>query len=91
MEKLKDAIEIDHHCRAEHVDSKPVIVTSGSTKLWEGVVEVFELVGHERASRCYAWLSENGARPQPLTVLELPPVHSPQTAVRAALARTKKE
>jgi hypothetical protein len=90
VEKLQDAIELGHHCRAEHVDSSLVTDMSGG-KVWEGLVEIFELVGHESAGRCYAWFAKDGSRSQPVMVLELPPVRSPQTAVRAALARTRKE
>jgi hypothetical protein len=60
IEKLKDTIELNHHCRAEHVDSKAVIEMAGEKTVWEGVVEVFELVGHGEAKRCYGWLSKIG-------------------------------
>jgi hypothetical protein len=85
IEKLKDTIELNDHCRAEHVDSKAVIEMAGEKTVWEGVVEVFELVGHGEAKRCYGLLSQIGPRPQVVTERELPPVRSPQLAVRAAL------
>ena len=59
---------------------------SGDTVLWEGVVQVFELVGHALAKCCFAWSYRSGGLPKVVTVLQLPPVTSPQAAVRAALA-----
>jgi hypothetical protein len=59
---------------------------------WEGVVEVFDITGHPKAKRCYAWVHnalnfETGKdEDQFVTVLEIPPVDSPQTAVRASIA-----
>jgi hypothetical protein len=57
---------------------------------WEGNVEVFDLTGHAKAKRCYAWAYdvEDGSRT--LAVLELPPVISPITAVQAAIAAEAK-
>ena len=53
-----------------------------------GEVEVSDLTGHPKAKRCYAWSHQagppgNGERF--VTVLELPPVKDPQTAVKAAI------
>lgn len=55
--------------------------------LWEGKVEVFALLGHDDALRCYAWgnLDDQG-RWEVTTVLAIPPVISADTAVLAALA-----
>jgi hypothetical protein len=89
--ETESTIELNHHCRAEHVDSKAVIEMAGEKTVWEGVVEVFELVGHGEAKHCYTWLSKIGPRPQVVTESELPPVRSPQSAVRAALARGKRK
>jgi hypothetical protein len=49
-------------------------------------VEVFNVSGHPRAFQCYAWAyQDNDGRTQYTAVLKLPPVKSPQDAVRAAL------
>ncbi len=55
--------------------------------LWEGRVEVFALLGHDQALRCYAWgnLDEHG-RWAVTTVLAIPPVISAESAVLAAVA-----
>ena len=82
VDRLRDTIELKHHCRAEHVASTPVVV--GGPRRWEGVVETFELVGHPEARRCYAWSSiEKGLR-EYVVVLEAPAVESPHSAVKLA-------
>jgi hypothetical protein len=58
----------------------------GHMKAWEGVVEAFALTGHPKAKRAYAWSFLDGKEARYVTVLEVPPVESPQTAVRAYIA-----
>ena len=58
---------------------------------WEGTVEVFDLVGHEKARRAYAWSYRDGDKNKTIAVLEIPPVDSPQTAVQMAIAATAKK
>ena len=56
--------------------------------VWKGVVEQFELVGHPKAKRCYAWSHRDGpidSEERFVAVLELPPVDSPQSAVKVAI------
>jgi hypothetical protein len=64
----------------------PVREMFGDKVVWEGVVEKFALLGHPKAKWCYAWSFQDGDTTRYVTVLELPPVESPQTAVRAAIA-----
>ena len=56
----------------------------GSRTLWEGDVEVFSLFGHPKAKFCYGW--SYGEPEDFITVLELPPVDSPQAAVKVGIA-----
>ena len=70
----------------EHENSVPVVEMFGDKTVWEGVVEAFAITGHPKAERCYAWSFLEGSEPRYVTVLEIPPVESPQTAVRAAIA-----
>jgi hypothetical protein len=58
----------------------------GSQVAWEGIVEVFNIVGHPEAKRCYAWSYKGDGGDQFVTVLEIPPVDSPNTAVRVSIA-----
>jgi hypothetical protein len=90
IEKLKDAVETAHRCEALHVRSEPVIEVFDGKVVWEGVVEIFDLEGHAKAKRCYAWLFLENGEPQYTTVLELPPVDSAQTAVQVAIASKSK-
>jgi hypothetical protein len=55
--------------------------------VWEGVVHVFELEGHPKATRAYAWSSpiEGSDKRRFLAVLHMGPIHSPVDAVRAAI------
>jgi len=58
--------------------------------VWEGIVEVFELIGHPKASKMYAWAHDTDDPAKPtryVTILHLHPVTSPQAAVRAAVVR----
>ena len=84
--KIKDAIETMHGCTARHVASEPVIELFNGEVAWDGVVETFELGGHPKAKRCHAWSYVENGEPQYVTVLELPPVDSPESAVRVAIA-----
>lgn len=86
MEKLKQAVEVMNHCSAVHARSAPVREMFGDKVAWEGVVEVFDLTGHPKAKRCYAWTYQGDKGDQFVTVLEIPPVDSPNTAVRASIA-----
>ena len=56
--------------------------------VWAGEVEVFDLIGHPKAKRAYAWSHREGKDDQGerfVTVLEIPPVVSALTAVRASI------
>jgi len=90
IEKLRDAVQVAHRCTAVHIQSVPVVEMFGSLTAWEGVVEVFNITGHSKAKRCYAWYYPDKGEAQFTTVLEIPPVVSPQTAVRAAIVATDK-
>ncbi len=74
-----------HHGKTRHERSVPVTEMFGEAVVWEGVVESFALTYHPKAKRCYAWSFLDGGETRYVTVLERPPVRSPQTAVRAAI------
>ena len=77
-----------HGCDATYVETVPVVEEFQGKTVWHGDVEVFDLVGHSKATRGYGWgytTTESGGR-RYFTVLELPPVDSPQTAVKIAIA-----
>ena len=49
-------------------------------------VEVFDLIGPPKAKRAYAWTYRDGDQNKTVAVLGIPPVDSPQTAVRLSIA-----
>jgi hypothetical protein len=85
IEKLLDAVQVMHRCKAEHRESVPVIEMFGDKVVWEGVVEVFKITGVSNVAICYAWSFHDGTEDRITTVLKRPPVVNPQTAVRAFL------
>ena len=77
-----------HECQANYIESVPVVEEFQGKTIWQGDVEVFDLVGHPKATRGYGWgytTTDSGGR-RYFTVLELSPVDSPQTAVKIAIA-----
>jgi hypothetical protein len=99
IEELKAAILNVHGAIAEHVETVPVTEEFQGETVWQGEVEVFDIRGHPKAKRCYGWgfvVNENEGCKY-VAVLELPPVDSPQTAVKAGImseiknAREKKK
>ncbi len=69
--------------------SSPIVETFRGETVWEGIVEVFELHGHPKAPKAYAWAYEtdNPKKPRHVTVLHMGPVTSPLLAVRAAIVK----
>ena len=86
IEQLREAVEVMHKVKAQHEKSVPVVEMFGDKTAWEGVVESFAITGHPKAKRCYAWSFLDGKERRYVTVLEIPPVESPQTAVRVYIA-----
>jgi hypothetical protein len=94
IEELKVAIRYLYGGEATHVESVPVKETFQGKTVWEGIVEVFDLRGHPAASRVYAWAHAMDDKKHPkrhVTVLHIPPVVSPETAVRAAIVQQYRE
>jgi len=88
--ELQDVIRRLHGAEATHLESVQVKETFKGQTVWEGIVEVFELVGHPTAHRAYAWANDSGDPERPrhhVTVLHLHPIRSAQDAVRAAIVQ----
>lgn len=85
-QRLQDAIRAVHGCESRFVASKPVREVFQGEVAWEGIVSQFELIGHPKAKICYAWAYQEGDKTKALAVLELPPVDSPESAVKVAIA-----
>ena len=86
-ERLRKAIRDLHGVEASHLRSEPVHETFQGETVWEGVVEVFALKGHPKAGLAYAWSHEtDGGGRRYVAVLGVPPIKTPQDAVRASIA-----
>ena len=91
IERLREAIRQLHGCEPSHVGAFPVIERFKGKIVWQGLVEMFDIQGHPTAKRCYAWSHENDdGSHRSVAVLELPPVYSPVTAVRASIVSDMK-
>ena len=88
IEELESAIVKLHGCEAVHVGSVPVTETFKGKVAWTGEVSIFDLSGHPKARRAYAWGHADDKKKglEITTVLEIPPVYSAQLAVRVAIA-----
>jgi len=92
LEEVQHAIKQLHGCESKHVETVPVKEVFKGKTVWEGDVEVFDLTGHPKAKRAYAWGYPNGKGGlEVVAVLEIPPVESPVTAVRAAIVASQKK
>lgn len=90
IEELRDVIRQLHGAEPTHVESVPVTETFGGQTVWDGIVEVFELKGHPKASRVYAWSHDTDDPQKPrrhVTVLHVGPVTSAVLAVKAAIVQ----
>jgi hypothetical protein len=88
IDELRDVIHKLHGAKATHVESVPVKEVFKGKTVWDGIVEVFDLHGHPKTHRAYAWTHATDDPDQPrrsVTVLHIPPAISPVTAVRAAI------
>lgn len=85
--QLKQTVEGQHGGKAVLVDALPVKELYQGKTVWEGVVHVFDLEGHPKATRAYAWSSpvEGSDRRRFYAVLHLGGIRSPLDAVRAAI------
>ena len=86
LEGLRDAIKRLHGCESQHLTTAFVAETSQDGTVWKGAVEVFALINHPTAKRCFAWARDTDDGKRYFALLELPPVDSAQEAVRAAMA-----
>ncbi len=85
---LQDAIREQEGVASKHLGTFLVHeVAVGTNKtVWEGGVEVFAVYGHPKATQAYAWSEPTtGTQRGCFVVLHVPPVGSPNAAVRASL------
>jgi hypothetical protein len=85
IRELREAIRKLHGCEALHAETVPIMESFQGQIVWQGEVEVFNLRGHPKANRAYAWAHETDNGKRYVAVLEIPPVNSAQSAVKAAI------
>src|SRR5262245_14726935 len=89
---LQRAIREQHGCESRHVRSIPITEMFGGVVVFDGQVEVFQLIGHPTARRCYAFgYQPDGYSDRKVVLLERPPVESALKAVQAAVAEGSRE
>jgi hypothetical protein len=91
-DQLKQAVESQHGGTATLVDVLPLKEVWEGKTVWEGVVHVFDLEGHPKATRAYAWSSpvEGSDKRRFYAVLHLGGIRSPLDAVRAAIVAERR-
>jgi len=91
IEELQDAIRHLYNAEPTYVETVPVTEKFQGQIVWDGEVEVFDL---SDSNRVYAWAYETDQVDDPkrtVTVLHIPPVTSPELAVRAAIVKNYRE
>ena len=58
IKELGETIYRLHGAKAKHAKSVPVKEVFNGQTVWDGVVEVFDLKGHPKASKAYAWAND---------------------------------
>lgn len=93
LAELKRSIRQIHGAEASHVESVPVKEVFQGQTAWEGMVEVFAIKGHAKARQCYAWgfRRDDDKGWEVTAVLAVPPITTPQIAVKAAIAAHAKQ
>jgi hypothetical protein len=81
LDSVRNTIRKVHGCDSRWLETVPVAET-----YYKGEVEVFELVGHPTAKRCYGWLQPVGRERRVHVVLDGATVDSAAQAVRATIA-----
>jgi hypothetical protein len=88
LSELRKAIKAVHGLDAAHIQTVPVKEVFRGEVAWQGEVEVFNVTGHAKAKQCFAWgVRRADDKGWDVTaVLGVPPVTSPELAVKAAIA-----
>jgi hypothetical protein len=94
LARLQVTVSQLHKCGAIYRETVPVHEVFRGQTVWQGEVEVFDLFNHPKAKRAYAWSHREGENDEGerfVTVLEIPPVESAVTAVRASIVADAKK
>ena len=91
--ELKTAVERLHDCTASFIEEVIVVEKFRDKTVWNGTVSVFDLEGHQKAIRAYAWSSsiEGSTKRRYYAILHISPIDSPEKAVRASIVHDSKK
>ena len=88
IDELREVIRKLHGSFATHIETVPIVESHEGKTVWEGIVEVFDLHGHPKAPRVYAWSHDTDSpKKRHVTVLHVAPITSAVEAVRAAIVQ----
>jgi len=88
LARLQKALDHLYTCGSVWVRTEHVHETFHGQTVWEGDVEVFDLMHHPKAKRAYAWAHLEGPKDQKtiyVAILEVPPITDARTAVQASI------
>ena len=92
IEMIGKAFAKGFDVEVKYIESVPVVETFQNQMVWDGLVDVFDVVGHGTAKRGYGWIIQNANNEiDYATVLEIAPVNSPKTAVQSWLVSEGKK
>ena len=87
---LLDAIENRAKCTAVHFQTQPVRLAIDGQVVWKGKVEMFQLKDHPQAKLAFGWGFQNDQKKiEYVTVIGIPPLDNPLSAVKAYVASRK--
>lgn len=91
-DQLQRAVEGQHGGKAVLVAVEHIVEVFEGKTVWQGAVHVFDLEGHPKATRAYAWSSpiEGSDKRRFYAVLHLGGIRSPLDAVRAAIVAERR-
>lgn len=93
LARLQAAIQQLHGCGAVWREAAPVHLAFRGKTVWQRDVEIFDVTGHPKAKRCYAWSHREGPDDQGkrfVAVLEIPPVDPAKNAVQVQVVKDVK-
>jgi hypothetical protein len=86
LDRMRHVIQDLHGAGSRHVGSIQVRESYRGEIVWDGVFEVFAVIGHPNGTQACAWShrTDHGGR-RYVALLHVPPVNSAADAVRAAI------
>jgi hypothetical protein len=92
IDQLQKMVEHLHECVATYSNAVSVMEKFNNKAVWQGTVHVFNIEGNPKSDKCYAWSHpiEGSKKRRYYAVLHIPPIDSPEKAVRASIVQDYK-